>query len=138
MSCLVVFRLLYGLNTSSLNILLVICSNTLGLIVVNIETLQSAENGCHVRLGGLICVDTLVMFEQLFKVLDVSILVVDDLVEGFDVTFFMFRQLGGIGMLLCDSETPVFVTQRIVAGESGFSDGCCDLGCGIPEEEESS
>ena len=83
----------------------------------------------------VLCVDILVKFEQLFKLLDDSILVTDNVVEGFDVTFLMFRQLGVIGMVIYDPEDPVFVTQRIVAGESGFSDGCRDLDYGILEEE---
>ena len=46
---------------------------------------------------GLSFDDTLVKFEQLFKLLNGSILVTDGLVEGFDVTFLMFRQIVGVG-----------------------------------------
>ena len=56
-------------------------------------------------------------FEQLFKFLNVSILVTDGLVEGFDVTLLMFRQLVVVGILICDPETPGLVTKWIVAGE---------------------
>ena len=39
------------------------------------------------------------------------------MVEGFDVTFLMFRQLVVVGILLYETETPVLVTEWIVAGE---------------------
>ena len=39
----------------------------------------------HDRLSGLNCVDTFVIFEQLFKLQDDSILVTDDLIECFDM-----------------------------------------------------
>ena len=66
----------------------------------------------HGLLSGLICIATLVKFEQLFKLLNVIILVTDDLVEVFDVdvTFLMFRQLVVVDMLFCDPETPELVT----------------------------
>ena len=51
------------------------------------------------------------------KLVHVSILVVDDLVEAFDVTFLVFRQLVGVGILLYESETPGLVTEWIVVGE---------------------
>ena len=87
------------------------------MIIGNVDTLQHVENGCHGLLSGIICVATLVKFEQLFQLLIGSILVTDGLVESFDVTFLMFRQLVGIGILLCDPETPGLVTQWIGAGE---------------------
>ena len=63
-------------------------------------------------------------FDQLFKWLDEIIFVTEDLVEGFDVTFLVFRQLVVIGILFCDPETPGIVTQWIF-----------DLGSFILEEE---
>ena len=77
----------------------------------------SSENGCHGLLIDLIYIATLVMLEQLFKLLNYIILVTDGLVETFDVTFLMFRHLVGVGILLSDLETPGIVTQWIVAGE---------------------
>ena len=41
----------------------------------------------------------------------------DGLVERFDVTFLMFRQIVGVGILIFDLETPGLVTQWIVTGE---------------------
>ena len=100
-----------------LPLLTIIVEHTLGLIVRNVDSLQSAENGCHGLLIDLIYIATLVMLEQLFKLLNYIILVTDGLVETFDVTFLMFRHLVGVGILLSDLETPGIVTQWIVAGE---------------------
>ena len=50
------------------------------------------------------------------KLVHGSILVEDDLVEAFDVTFLMVRQLVGVVMVRCDPESPGRVTQWIVAG----------------------
>ena len=100
-----------------LPLLTIIVERTLGSIVDNVDTLQKTENGCHDHLNGFICIHTLVKFEQLFNLMDGSILVTDGLVEGFDATFLMFRQLVVVGILFCDPETPGLVTRWIVAGE---------------------
>lgn len=44
------------------------------------------------------------------------------LVERFDSTFLMFRQLVGIGIANGDPEAPVFVTQWILTGECDVAD----------------
>ena len=62
------------------------------------------------------CVDILGKFEQLFKLLDDIILVTDNLVEGFDVTFLMFRQLGVIGMVIYERvDSPMGVATLTTA-----------------------
>ena len=44
---------------------------------------------CHNLFRGVICIGTLVELEEMSKLVDDSILVEDDLVEKFDVTFLM-------------------------------------------------
>ena len=44
---------------------------------------------CHSLFRGVICIGTLVELEEMSKLVDDSILVEDDLVEKFDVTFLM-------------------------------------------------
>ena len=103
-------------------------------IVGNIDALQSVEYGCHSG-SGLICIGTLVELVKMSKVVHDNILVTDVLVEAFDVTLLMVRQLVVVGMLRCESKTPGVVCQWIVTVARGFSNGSRDLGCGILEEE---
>jgi hypothetical protein len=86
------------------------------LIVGNIDALQSVEHGCHSLLCGVTCIGTLVDLEQMSKLVHGSILVVNDLIKAFEVTFLMVRQLVVVDMLRCDPESPGRVTQWIVAG----------------------
>ena len=86
----------------------IIVEHTLGLIIDNEDALQGVERCGQGRLNDLICI---------FQLVDVSTLVTGCLVESFDVTFLMLRQVGGIGMVLCESETPGLVTQWKDAGE---------------------
>jgi hypothetical protein len=76
-----------------------VVEHTLALIVGNINALQSVEHRCHSLWRGVICIGTLVEIEKMSKLVDCNILVTDGLVEGFDVTFLMVRQLVGIDML---------------------------------------
>ena len=92
-----------------LQFLTVIIEHTLGLIIDNVDALQSVENGCHDGLSGLIYTFTLVLLKQVFKLFDGSILVTNTLIEGLDVAFLEVGQLGDIGMGLCESEVPALV-----------------------------
>ena len=77
------------LRHGMLPLLAVVVEHALALIVGNIDALQSVEHGCHSLLRGVIRIGTLVELEQMSKLVDDSILVEDDLVEKFDVTFLM-------------------------------------------------
>ena len=61
------------------------------------------------------------------KLVHGSILVTDDLVKAFDVTFLMVRQLVVVGMLVCEPESPGLVTEWIVTGERGSPMGAVTL-----------
>ncbi len=100
--------------------LTVVLEHAFALIVGNIDVLQRVEHGCHILLRGVIRIGTLVELEQMSELVDGSILVTDGLVKTFDVTFLMVRQLVGVGMLLCESESPGLVTEWIVTGERGL------------------
>ena len=60
-------------------------------------------------MRDVICIGTLVDLEQMSKLVNGSILVVNGLIKSFDVTFLMVGQLVGVGMLRYES-----VTQGVV------------------------
>ena len=99
------------LHRGMIPLLVVIVQHAFALIVGNINALQRVEHGCHSLLCVVICIGTLVELEQMSKFVDGSILVVNDLIETFDVTFLMVRQLVGVGMLRCEPENPGVVCQ---------------------------
>ncbi len=72
-----------------LPLLSIVVEHTLTLIVDNMNAPQSVEHDCHSLFRGVICIGTLVELEEMSKLVDDSILVADDLVEKFDVTFLM-------------------------------------------------
>ena len=123
------------LRRGMLPLLPVVVEHSLALIVGNINTLQSVDHRCHSLLRDVLCIGTLVELEQMSKLVDGSILLVNVLIKAFDVTFLMVRQLVVVGMLVCEPESPGLVTEWIVTGERGFSDGSRDLGYGIQDEE---
>ena len=61
------------------------------------------------------------------KLVDGSILVVNDLVKTFDVVFLMVRQLVVVGMLFWSPESPGLVTEWIVAGSESSPMGSATL-----------
>ena len=106
------------LRRGMLPFLAVIVQHAFALIVGNINSLQNVEHGCRGLLRVVICIGALVELEQMSKlVVHDRILVVNDLVKAFDVTFLMVRQLVGVGMMLYKPESPGLVTEWIVAGE---------------------
>ena len=62
-------------------------------ITVNVEALDGVDHGYHDIFSGLVCFESLVMFEELFNVLDVRILVTEDLIKPFDTAFFVVRKI---------------------------------------------
>ena len=97
-------------------LLVVVVEHALAMIVGNIDTLQIVEHRCHSLLRGVLCIGTLVELEQMSKLVDDSILVVNGLIKAFDVAFLMVRQLVGVGMLRCEPVSPGSVKQWKVDG----------------------
>ena len=105
------------LRRGMLPLLVVIVEHAFALIVGNIDALQRVKHGCHNLLCDFICIGTLVDLEQMSKLAHGSILVTDDLVKAFDVTFLMVRHLVGVDLLLYEPESPDLVTEWIVPDE---------------------
>ena len=77
------------LSRGVLPLLTVVINHAFGVFVCNIETLQSTDDSFHSVLGGVIWLDHLVGFEEMFERIDWSVLVTPDDVELLHVEFIM-------------------------------------------------